>query len=250
MSRQLQTLSEQFNTLLTQYTNTYQEYISLLSSNNNSLTTFPNYSFVGQSNIRTLNNSNLDNCLKACSSNSSCSGATFNNTLKNCTLSSGSGSLASTPQSTAIAEKAIYYSYQLQELNSQLTNINQQIANINNSSYDEYQQTKEQNEQQEQILQSNYQILTQERVLIDEMIKQFETINASYEDGNLNVTSHYYSFLLLFVFAIFLIIILMKFSLSSQQTGGGWTIEGNKNIFYMFLVIVVIFTILSFTGNL
>lgn len=250
MSTQLQTLSDQFNTLLTQYTNTYQEYISLLSSNNNSLTTFPNYSFVGQSNIRTLNNSNLANCLKACSSNSSCSGATFNNTLNNCTLSRGSGSLSPTQKSTAIAQQAIYYSYQLQQLNSQLIDINQQIANINNSTYGQYQEIQEQNQQKEQILQNNYQTLTQEREQIDEMIRQFETINASYEDGSLNVTSNYYSFLLLLVVAIFLIIILMKFSLTSQQTGGGWTIEGNKNIFYTFLSIVVIFTILSFTGNL
>jgi hypothetical protein len=250
MSTQLQTLSEQFNTLLTQYTNTYQEYISLLGSNNNSLTTFPNYSFVGQSNISTLNNSSLDDCLNACSSNSSCSGATFNNTLNNCTLSSGSGSLSSTQQSTAIAQQAIYYSYQLQQLNSQLTDINQQISNINNSSYGEYQETQQQNQQQEQILLNNYQILTQERGQIDEMIKQFETANASYEDGNLNVTSNYYSFLLLAIVAIFLVIVLMKFSLTSQQTGGGWTIDGNKNVFYTFLVIVVIFTILSFTGKL
>ena len=51
MSSQLQNLSQQFNNLLNEYTNTYQEYISLLNSNDNSLTTFPNYSFVGQSNI-------------------------------------------------------------------------------------------------------------------------------------------------------------------------------------------------------
>jgi hypothetical protein len=250
MSSQLQTLSEQFNVLLTQYTNTYQEYISLLGSNNNNLTPFPNFSFVGQSNITTLNNSNLDDCLNDCSANSSCSGATFNNTLNTCTLSSGSGSLSYTEQSTAIAQHALYYSYKLQRLNSQLTNVNQQIANINNSSYGQYQQTQEQNQQQQQILQSNYQTLQQEREQIEDMIKQFETANASYEDGNLNVTSNYYSFLLLVVVAIFLIIVLMKFSLTAQQTGGGWSIDGNKNIFYMFLVIVVIFTILSFTGNL
>ena len=77
MSTQLQSLSQQFNNLLTRYTNTYQQYINLLNSNDNSLTTFPNYSFVGQSNIDTSNNSTLDNCLTNCSSNSSCSGATF-----------------------------------------------------------------------------------------------------------------------------------------------------------------------------
>ena len=60
MSSQLQILSNQFNALLTQYTNTYQEYISLVNSNRNSLTTVPNSSFFSQRYIKTLSNSTLD----------------------------------------------------------------------------------------------------------------------------------------------------------------------------------------------
>jgi hypothetical protein len=50
MSTQLQNLSSQFNSLLTQYTDTYKEYISLVNSNDNSLTAVPNSAFVGKSN--------------------------------------------------------------------------------------------------------------------------------------------------------------------------------------------------------
>jgi hypothetical protein len=60
MSSQLQTLSDQFNAILTQYTNTYQEYITLVNSNDNSLTTVPNSSFFSQRYINTINNSTLD----------------------------------------------------------------------------------------------------------------------------------------------------------------------------------------------
>lgn len=219
-STQLQTLSEQFNSLLTQYTNTYQEYISLVSSNNNTFTSVPDTSFVGQSNINVLNNSTLTACQTGCSSNSSCSGATFNNTLSTCTLSSGTGNLVSTPQSTAIVQQAIYYSYQLQQLNSQLMNLNQQMMNVSISSYSQFQQTQQQSQQQEQALQNNYQTLLQERKQIDRIIRQFETLNSAYDNGYINVTGNYYSYIVLLFVAIFLVFLLMKFSFTGQQRAG------------------------------
>ena len=200
MSSQLQDLSNQFNSLLTQYTDTYQNYISIISSGDNSLTTVPNSSFVGQSNISVLNNSSISDCQTSCTSNSSCSGATFNNNSNSCTLSSGTGNIVPTPQSTAIAQQALYYSYQLQQINTQLLNINQQLMTTTNSDYGQFQQTQQQNQQQAQALQSNYQTLTQERAEIDEMVRQFETLNAAYENGSINVTANYYSYIVLVLF--------------------------------------------------
>jgi hypothetical protein len=208
MSAELQNLSNQFNSLLTQYTDTYQSYISIINSGSNSLTTVPDSSFVGESNLSVLNNSSIDDCQSSCTSNSSCSGATFNNNSNSCTLSSGTGNIVSTPQSTAIVQEALYYSYQLQQINSQLLNINQQIMSTTNSSYGHFQQTQQQNQQQEQALQNNYQTLLQERMQIDEMVMQFETINAAYENGNTNVTANYYSYIVLVLIAIFLIFVL------------------------------------------
>lgn len=246
MSSQLQDLSNQFNSLLTQYTDTYQSYISVINSDDNSLTTVPNSSFVGQSNINVLNNSSIDDCQTSCSSNTSCSGATFNNNSNSCTLSSGTGNIVSTPQSTAIVQQALYYSYQLQQINTQLLNINQQMMTTTNNSYGQFQQTQQQNQQQEQILQNNYQTLTQERAEIDEMIRQFETLNAAYEDGNINVTSNYYRYIILIIFAIFLVFILIKFSVPGEQRGGGSEFSFNKNhlLIFGFLGFVILFNCL------
>ena len=205
MSAELQNLSNQFNSLLTQYTDTYQNYISVINSGNNGLTTVPDSSFASGSNLSVLNNSSVDDCLSSCTSNSSCSGATFNNNSNSCILSSGTGNIVSTPQSTAIVQQALYYSYQLQQINTQLLNINQQIMSTTNSSYGHFQQTQQKNQQQEQALQNNYQTLLQERIEIDEMVRQFETVNAAYENGNINVTSNYYSYIVLVLIAIFLI---------------------------------------------
>jgi hypothetical protein len=181
MSSNLQSLSNQFNSLLTQYTNTYQEFINVVNSDDSTLTTVPNSSFVGESNISVLNNSSINDCQTSCASNTSCSGATFNNNSNSCTLSSGTGNIVSTPQSTAIVQQALYYSYQLQQINTQLMSINQQMMNTTNSSYGQFQQSQQQNQQQEQVLQNNYKTLSQERQEIDEMVRQFETLNAAYE---------------------------------------------------------------------
>jgi len=246
MSNQLQNLSEQFNTLLTQYTNTYNDYINAVSSNNNTFTTVPDSSFAGQNIINTTSNSTLDACQTTCTSNSSCSGATFSPN-NDCTISSGTGNIVSAPQSTAIVNQALYYSYQLQQLNSQLTNINQQMMNISNSSYSEYQQTQQKTQQQEQALQNNYQVLTQERENINEMIRQFETINSAYENGSLNVTSNYYSFVLLFIFAIILVFILLNFSFTGQQRGGGKYMR--QSFFLLILIVIVVFIIICLKNN-
>jgi hypothetical protein len=237
MHSQLQTLSDKFNAILTQYTNTYQEYISLVNSNRNSLTTVPNSSFLSQRFIKTLNNSTLDDCKTACASNSSCSGATFNDSLLNCTLNSGFGRIIPTTKSTAIVQQAMYYSYQLQQLNSQLTNINQQMMKISNSSYNNFQQSQQQSLQREQALKNNYQILSQERYHIDEMVRQFQTIDSAYHDGNLIVTSNYYNYIVLLFVVVFLIFLFMRFSLFGEVS--------SVYLFYGFiLVAIILFAIL------
>jgi NADH:ubiquinone oxidoreductase subunit 3 (subunit A) len=237
MSSQLQNLSSQFNSLLTQYTDTYQNYINTLNSSNVSLTTVLNSSFVGESNINTINGSSLNACKKSCSSNSSCSGATFNNTLSNCTLSTGSGNIVNTPKSTAIVQEAIYYSYQLQQLNSQLSSINQQMINLANNSYNQYSKTEQEVHQQGEILNNNYQTLLQDRVQIDEMVRQFETINSAYQDGNINVTSNYYVYIVLLFVVLFLLFLLINYNLPGSQSGGGVESLFKKNHILIFLLL-------------
>ena len=243
MSSQLQNLSNQFNSLITQYTDTYQNYISVINSDDNSLTTVPNSSFSGQSNISVLNNSSINKCQNSCTSNKSCSGATFNNNSNSCTLSSGNGNIVSTSQSTAIVHQVLYYSYQLQNINSQLMGINKQMMTITNNNYGKFEQTQQQNQEQAQVLQSNYQTLTQEREQIDHMIRQFQTINAAYENGNINVTSNYYSYIILIFVAIFLVFILIKLSVSGEQRGGGSEASFSKNhlLIFGFLGFVIVF---------
>jgi len=217
MSFSLNNLSSEYNTLLTEYTNTYQNYINTLKSKDNNLISIPETSYIGESNINIINNTNLEVCKSSCESDTRCSGASYNNSNSICILSTGLGNINPSPQYTAIVQQALYYTNQLQILNTKLLNINKQMMSKTNNSLNQFQQTQHLNQQQEQILNNNYQTLSQERLVIDKMVKQFETLNAAYENGNINVTSNYYFYIVLIFVTIFLIGLLMRFSLLTKD---------------------------------
>jgi hypothetical protein len=205
MSIQLQNLSNEYNMLISQYQDTYQKYIDVINSDNKSFTTVDNSAFYGQNQINTLNNTNVENCQSACSSNSSCSGATFNTLSNNCTLSSGTGNVVQEQKSKAIVKEAMYYSYQLQNLNAKLLDINKQMMQSSNDNYNKFQKSQQQNIEQENAMNNNYQTLTDERIEIERMVREFETLNGALENGNIVVTSNYYRYIALLFITILLI---------------------------------------------
>ena len=233
-SSQIQTLSNQFNSLLTEYQSTYAEFMNTLKSNDTSLTTVENSAFAGSGTINTSLVSSISDCTTACSSNTSCTGATFTtNSNNNCTLSSGTGNIVNATNSTAIVQKGLYYSYQLQNLNQQLMDINQQINTAVNQSNTEYQNNLGQINESGQALQQNYVVLTGDRDRIDLMIREFETLNEAQQNSDINVTMNYYNYIVLLFVAIFLVCLLLRFSVPSDQVGGGRNSVGNifKNLF-------------------
>jgi hypothetical protein len=246
MSSQMEILSNQFNSLLTQYQDTYQQFVNVIGSTtdvSNNLTTIPTSAFIGESNINTIQNSSLDNCVSSCTSTSSCSGATFNSQLNTCTLSSGNGSIVASSNETAIVQQALYYSNQLQSLNQQLLTINNQMATISNNNMNNYQTTSQNISTKAQILNDNYQVLQQERKQIDQMVNQYDTLNAALQNGTINVTSNYYSYLLLIFVAIFLIYLLLKYSTKSNEQYGGAHLKMSGKLILMFFLLgaIIIF---------
>jgi len=218
-SSQLKTLSTQFNSLITEYQNTYNDFVANI--NDTTLTNIDNSAFTGSSILNTNNNSSVDDCKKSCSSDTSCSGATFTTSNNTCILNSGTGNITNATESTAIVKKGMYYSYKLQKLNQQLMDINEEISNNMSESYSSYQDNLNKSEEQDSSLQQNYAVLTQEREEIEKMVKQFQTLDSAQENGDLNVTMYYYNYVFLLIIVILLIFLLIKFSFSGQQTGGG-----------------------------
>lgn len=217
----MEILSNKFNNLLTLYQNTYQDFVNTISSDNNTLTSIDNSAFVSGNNINIIQNSSISNCISSCSSTQSCSGATFDNNQNTCTLSSGNGNIINSENQTAIVKQALYYSNQLQEINNELTNLNSSMMNLANSSSNSFQQTQQTSQEKVQIIQKNYNTLEQERKEIEEMIKEYETLVSAYENGNIILTSNYYRYIIYVFIVIFLIFLLLRFGLTSEQTGGG-----------------------------
>jgi len=238
MSSQMNNLSNQFNSLLTQYKQTYQDFLETINSNDNTLKTIDNSAYTSINNINTIQNSSLDNCIKSCSSNQSCSGATFDKNLNTCIISGGSGTIVNSSNKTAIVKQALYYSYQLQQINNELTQVNTSMMTLTNSRFGDYQENQKMNTEKAEILKNNYMTLEHERYQIEELIRQYGTLNSAYENGSINVTSNYYRYMMYLIMAIFLVLILIHFSLSKQQVGGA-NIKTSPLI-YIFLALIII----------
>ena len=218
-SSQLKTLSDNFNTLLTEYKNTYNDYINNI--NDTSLTTIDDSAFNGSSILKTNTNSTIDDCKKSCSSDTSCSGATFSTSNNKCVLSSGTGNITTATDSTAIIQKGMYYSYKLEKINQQLMDINQEISSTMNETYGSYQDNLNKSQDQNQAIQQNSTVLTQEREEIKKMVRQFQTLDSAQENGDLKVTMYYYNYIILLIIVVLLVLLFIKFSISSEQIGGG-----------------------------
>jgi hypothetical protein len=221
MSSQMEILSNKFNSLLTQYKDTYQNFVNTITSNNNSFTSVDNSAFVGEKNINTIKNSSVKNCSTSCSTNKSCSGATFDDIQKTCTLSSGNGNIINSKNQTAIVKQALYYSNQLQKINNELINTNNSMMSLVTKNADIYKETKQMSSEKSKILQNNYNTLESERMEIGEIVREYETLNTAYENGNINVTSNYYTYIVYLFISIFLVLLLLRFTFTGQQRGGG-----------------------------
>jgi lipopolysaccharide export LptBFGC system permease protein LptF len=249
MSSQMEMLSSNFNSLITQYTETNQNLINAISSSDPSFNTVPNSSFVG-TNLNTIQNSTESDCVASCSSTQSCSGATFDNQQNTCVLNSGNGDVVTSQNQIAIINQVLYYSLQLQKINSDLTTVNNSMMNLVKTDTANYNKSNQNSSHNTTILQTNYNTLDQERTQIDEMVREYETLNASYENGNINVTSNYYYYIVYLLISILLFFLLFKFSVSGgEQSGGGSHSSIGKINPLIFLLLAVIILINSFTKS-
>jgi hypothetical protein len=247
-------LQNQYNSVLTQYQQTYQYYLQGLdpsssNSSNTSFVTVPNASFWGQSAISSQQFSNINDCLNSCTSTSSCSGATYNNTSQKCSLRQGTGDVISSKSGTesAIVPASLQYSYQLKNLNQQLLDLNQQMTTSLQQSYNNYQTSVQPQQQQKQILTNNHGILQEDREKIGLMIREFQMLNEADDNSKIVVTQEYSRYIVYLLVAILLIVLVLKFSIfSGEQRGGGSSKHFYKDFFILLGIYFFGFMILQY----
>lgn len=92
-------------------------------------------------------------------------------------------------------------------------------------------------QEQHAFLQQNYNLLNQERNEIKKLKKEFVTLNSATENSQLVVTSNYYNYIVLLFVTILLIFLLIKYSFTGQQTGGGNNFKNEA--FFLFSLMLI-----------
>jgi len=249
---ELQNLNDQFNSILSEYQNTYQEYIKIINSDSNDLMIVKDFMYNGGSSISEKSKIVYGNrCLELCQNTELCTGANYDKRRKKCSLISGDGNLIELKGNKAIVQKGVYYSYKLQQLNNELMQLNKQISTNVSTSSSVYQQNQQQQMTQTQAIEQNYQVLEAEREHINEMVSQYQTLQEATSDGEINVTMYYYNYIILAFIVFLLVLLLIKYSVTGQQNGG--SIVGNrfyKEAMFLFGLMTVFLALSGIFNNI
>lgn len=249
-SLDLENLTKEYSNLLIQYQQAvtdYNNYIQTQTSSqtqnqsfNKNFITVENQSFWGSSSISQTNSSTLQECQALCSSNTDCTGATYNNDTQICYLRGGNGqTIPSESGDIAIVPEVVQLLSNMEQINKQLITVNQQILETIEIGTKQY--NKLENETSDittKTLLKNYSNLVKERKNIAAMIHEHSSLNEVQEIGSLTVNKNYYSFLLLGFLVIIVIFILYKTS-SPQVIQKGGELGNNCYYFIYFMVFFI-----------
>jgi hypothetical protein len=252
----LEILSIRYQNLLIQYKQSVADYINFLNNpdNKNILSSIPGQAFwgTGQAGIQAAYNNILDvnSCSALCSSTANCTGATFNPTkfaTPMCWLRTGDGSpVPSDKADNAIMLKSKLLLINMQNINNQLLSVNKQIidkiASTSNSIYGQQYNERSKNAV---VLLDNYKKVNDERIKIDKIVRQYEDLDQTQNEGSLMTNANYYSFLLLFALVIVFLIILIRYSYPNTNTSSNGYLfqkggELKMNIYYIIFILILL----------
>jgi hypothetical protein len=251
----LETLTNQYDTILLQYQQAIANYTNFLQENSSSEKTFTTVKgnafwgtgSAGSQSVYT-NVTTPSACQALCSQTNGCSGATFNpqnNGLPACFLRTGDGTtVPSNSNDYAIIPESQQYLLNMQSLNQQLTEINQQIMNIISNQGDQvYSSEQTQRSSKKKQLSQNYNKLMQEKKKIEKQLNEYKNLEEEQYNSELVTNSNYFSYVLLLFLAIICIYMVIKISSTSNsqnyntQYGGKL---GNKPYYIIFIILFLI----------
>lgn len=102
-------------------------------------------------------------------------------------------------------------------------------------------------QEQSMILQEKYNALNKEREKIKQMEKEFQTLNSATENSELVANSNYYGYVVLLFVTILLVFLLVKYSITGQQRGGGNNFKNEA--FFLFSLMLIALSLSNFFNN-
>ena len=246
----LETLKTQFSLVLNKYKQIYANYQSQIKSSGSSkYVSLNGRTYWGTSGITTTTSSTITECQALCSSNSKCSGAIWNKSNNSCNLRSGySGVTPGSLLDYAIVPPAQLYLGQLRDLNAQLTNLHSQIISALLEINPTYQKVVTNDDVKGKYLNNVYSTLMQEKIQIDDLLAEYNTLDHVQNDTALQVESNYSYYRIFIIISIIVIFFVMKqlvvYSASlSEMRGGG------KKLTYDILFNLILMILMLFLAN-
>jgi hypothetical protein len=241
---QLQRLNQEYMTKLTQYKSAFATYVTTMNSqtNANSLVVLRGKTFMGAASLSDNRNSTFGQCQALCSSNNSCTGATFNNISKVCKLRKGNGPISSGASSEfAFVRKSIQQLDQLDKINGQLISLNDQMIAVEKRIKPSVNKNMSTLSTNNNNLIRNNSSLLEEQIKIKKMLDQFNDIEQNYISQSLNTDQKNAGYYLWLIIMIVALILTMKFLFFPDARG---------NLFSVILWSTIIICIILATINL
>jgi hypothetical protein len=227
----LETLSKRYETILIQYQQAQADYDSYERTNptKQNFKNLKGMAFWGSTGLSQGTANKLNECIARCSSNTKCSGATFNSDKKYCWLRSGSGQpIAALPNDYAIIPEKFLLLNKLQKLNNELITINQRLLKASTNALPLYKSLNNNITDTSSVLNQNYNKLTDERAKIEKAISEHKELEQTYDATSLETNYYYYWYMFSFIIFIILIYIVVKTTASSVMSSSV-TQYGGKN---------------------
>lgn len=239
----LETLNNEYKNLLIQYQQAVLNYVNYLKQDisgndlSNNMVQIQGNQYLGTSTLSQNNSSTVDQCQASCASTPGCSGATFNG--KNykqpmCLLRSGDGDIVNgLPDDYAIVPKGKQLLLIVQKINIQLSDINSQIQKKSTSAGPIYDKLNQEKATENTNLNNQFKQLSLEREKINKLLLEYQTLDQTQVEGNIVTTKNYYTYILLCIVSILVLVLLFKFfgANTATQNTGYMSQSGGSNIF-------------------
>jgi hypothetical protein len=228
-----------YKNLLIQYQEAVLNYVNYLKqdgSENQQFVTIKGKQFLGTGALSQNNSASLQNCIASCSNTSGCSGATYNPTNYKqpmCLLRSGDGNIVNGLSSDyAIVPKGKQLLLIVQGLNQQLNDSNQKIKDLIKKSKPINNSINNAKREENKELVKQFSQLTADRVKIDAMLNEYETLDKTQNEVQVVTNKNYYTFILLCILVLLIIFIFFRIISSSSETTSGTMYQSGGGFFY------------------
>lgn len=225
------------------------------------LTEVKGQAFWGTSGVGENVSKSLQECSASCSNTPNCTGATFNSDKQYCWLRGGEGSpIPARADDYAIVPKSTQLLKIVESLNNEINVVNRKMQKRIDEVYGVYGKQIQQRDVQKYSLIDQYENLNGEREKINNMIKEYQTLEATQNEMGIYITKNYYLFFIFFGIVFIAVIALAMLSVDQATTSAvafaivnpavtaAKSVANNVNPFYVMFGIILL-VVISYLYN-